>query len=779
MMLEKVINTEMEKRYERAQILYQGLYTKNIARNDILFPHWINGTNCFWYVRDLEEGKEYRLVNSDSRTNEVAFDHIMLAKALSKSTNENIESHSLPIKKVEIKLVPLEITFSAFGKRWVYKDGANICDQIEDAEVVPGSSLSPDGKQIVFMKDYNIWVRNIDNGEERPLTKDGEEFFTYGEAPDGWGGQYGSTNIQGCWSPDGKLFFTLQTDLRSVKTVPLVEYVPKDGSIRPKIRNMKRAFPGDENVPESRLLVIDVESAKIQEVNYRRIQQCKNGYGYFDYGFGWWAKDSRRAYFVDLERGEQVVRVVVLDVYTGDTRILFEEKSDTQITLFPDTPVLASIIPLPETDELIWMSERSGWAHLYLYDLETGTEKHSITQGAWRMGDLLHFDIERRELYVQTSGRIPDQDPYYRDFCRINIDTGKIFTLMTGNYDYDVISMRGRTLPVAHAIGIDDGTASGISPNSNFFITTRCRVDQAATTVLLDRNGEEILELETADVSALPEGWQWPESVKLLAADGKTDIYGVVFRPSNFSPDQSYPVISIAYNSPETFWAVKGSFASSYLLGYAFYDSAALAELGCIVVQIDGRGTPGRGKAFRDESYGSYIKASLLEDHVAGIKQLADRYPYMDIERVGISAHQGGGAGGITGLLEYPEFFKVGVCGLMHDSRFMPAFIGDKYDGVDGLSEGNHYPEELVENLQGKLLLMHGMLDHSCPVSSTFRIIEALQKANKDFDMIVLPNVPHDVVDYQIRRAWDYFVEHLFGEEPPKEFKFTRVVNLR
>ena len=267
--------------------------------------------------------------------------------------------------------------------------------------------------------------------------------------------------------------------------------------------------------------------------------------------------------------------------------------------------------------------------------------------------------------------------------------------------------------------------------------------------------------------------WKFPEPVTLLAADGKTDLYGLLFRPSTFSPDKSYPIVSYGFNTPELPRVPKGSFSNGSACGRYYLEAAALAELGFIVVQIDARGTPYRSKAFQDESYGWAESAGNLDDHVSGIQQLAEQYPFMDLKRVGICS-LGGGVGAVQGLLQYPEFFKVGVAGMLHDSRLMAAPMwSDKYEGVQGPDFNYKYPEAYVENLKGKLLLIHGMLDFCTLPANVFRLVDALQKSNKDFDMLLLPSLGHGHSSYPVRRAWDYLVSHLQGITPPKEFNLT------
>ncbi|MCT2533454.1 S9 family peptidase [SAR92 clade bacterium H231] len=777
------------ERYQRAQLLLQGIWTDNIAFNETVYPIWIRSSSCFWYLRTTKTeeggsvrfGKEYRLVDAKAATNILAFDHEALAEALAGSSLEVIDCSNLPINQVEIDLAPLVIKFTAFDKRWEFNALTGACKALES---IPDNwLLSPDGQNAVFNVGYNLCLRDLNTGEERVLTSDGDKDYVYGVVGTAWGGVYDySAQPQALWSPDSKWLFTVQRDTRQVKELPFVHHVPSDGSLRPQLEEVKLSMPGDEHIETLRLVAINIETGSVKAANYRQIPVTSNGFGFFTEGLGWWGPDSQIIYFVDVERDYKTARVVKFDPENGATHVLFEESSETQINLSQDNDESPSLLPLPDTNELIWFSERDGWAHLYLYDLTTGKLKHPVTWGPWLARYIVAYDAGRRELFVQTTGRgitddkadfNLDRDPYYRDVARINIDTGEITTLIAGEYDYGVVSKNNGNFHMANIMGLDTCLSRGVSPDYNFVVVTRSRADEGSVSLLLDRNGDEVLLLEIADTSGLPDGWQWPEPVKLIAADNKTDIYGLMFRPSDFSPDRSYPVVSHVMNIPESTWVAKGSFGTGICLGWSYLDAASLAELGFIVVQIDARGTACRHKAFQDHSYGNYPMAGILDDHVAGIRQLAKRYSYIDLNRVGITCHTGGGLSGVQGLVQHPDFYKVGVNGCLHDPRLESAsMVAEKYEGMGAPS----YPpiEDQVENLRGKLLLLHGLLDWSTPPAATFRVVEALQKANKDFDMLILAKMGHAVCpNYLTRRVWDYLVKHLLGLEPPENFCLT------
>ena len=359
---------------------------------------------------------------------------------------------------------------------------------------------------------------------------------------------------------------------------------------------------------------------------------------------------------------------------------------------------------------------------------------------------------------------VAERDPYYRDLCRIHIDSGELTPLVSSDHDYFVAS--GRSLDMPNSFDLE--TSAGVSPSGDFVVMTRYRADEVPVSLLVGRQGKPLFDIETADISNLPAGWQWPEPVMLQAADGKTDIYGLVYRPSDFSPQRSYPVLVYGYHAELNPAVPKGAFHSGGWAGASYFHAIALAELGFVVIHIAGRGTPLRDKAFMDNSYG-HTRIANLEDEITGIRQLAVRYPYLDLDRVGI-INPTSGPGAVWALLKHPEFFKVGVTGEHYDWRVGSSLIGDKYDGPLEADAIHQYPEHLVDNLTGKLLLMSGMLNPGNAVAGTFRLVHALQRANKDFDMIVLPQGHHCTNDYQVRRAWDYLVKHLLGMEPPKEF---------
>lgn len=784
--------------YHRAQTLMQGFWSRNIVANSTVFPRWIEGSDCFWYPKDIDNktlnpgqplsawDKEYRLVNARQATNKRAFDHDILASALSEAAGQVVNSAQLPIKQLRLQLDTddqLEtLYFDAFDKAWRFDTKTQRVKALEKQPPLTHKLCSPDGKYQLFICDNNLHLSETSSGEERALTRDGTEDYCY--AVKGLG-QPGA-GIQARWSNDARYVFTLVRDNRQVKTLPMVEHVPADNTVRPVLHNIKMALQGDDHIPEYRLMIIDISSGRIQPAHYPPIAMTRNCYskGFFDINLGWWASNNKHAYFVEVARDYKTVRVVALTATTGATRVLFEETSPTQINLMLNADGNPHFVPLPESNELIWLSERSGWAHLYLYDLATGQLKQTLTSGDWLVKELVSFDHKRRELFLQTMGRNQGENPYYADLVRVNLDTAALTTVIASNDHYYAVSdlCEDFTAFQAGLYNPDIGASRSVSHSGQFAVVTRSRADTVPVSVLLDRDGQLLAEVEVGEISTLQavvsDQWVWPEPVTVKAADGDTDIYGLIFRPSSFDEKKRYPVIDYAFTCADIPLTPRGSFSNNESFGRAYFEPAALAELGFMVVIIDGRGTPFRRKAFLDECYGWAESASNLADHVVGIQQLAKRYPCMDINRVGISSHIGGFAA-VQGLLHYPEFYKVGVGANFYDSRLFPAAMwGDKFEGEGPQVDQHQYLESLADQLEGKLLMIQGMKDVITPPANTFRVIAALQKANKDVDLIALPSMGHGVNSYVIRRSWDYFVQHLLNVAPPEQFPLTTMRDL-
>lgn len=737
-------------RYERARELeYHG--TDWFVKNARIQSTWIGETDTFWYQRSVKEGKEFRLVDADVARNKPAFDHKRLAKTLGKAADKPVDAANLPIADLVFDLKNNGFGFNAFGERW-YFDGRKAVRTGKTEGPHPADWLiSPDGRKAAFVREHNLWVRDLTSGNEWALTHDGEAHYAYATLPESrnLGKEETMKHIrqvpEALWSPDSARLFTVQTDERQVRSLPSVLYVPQDGTVAPRVIETRYALPGDKHIAQYRMLVIDVASGRELAAKYPPIEDSFVWLGPFSGNRAWWSGDGSKAWFVDMSRGRKTARVVSFDTRTGVSQTLFEESSNTYVDIGLAFERPASIVPLADSNELLWFSERSGWAHLYLYDLKTGQLKNAVTAGDWIIQEVLRFDPERREVFVLASGRVNNRNPYYRELLRVQVDSGATTVLASSNHDYHNVS---------------------ISPDNRFVVINRSRVDDVSLTELRDHTGRVILDVEKADVSNLPEGWQWPEPVKLVAADGKTDIYGTVYRPATFDPTKKYPVLDITSGSDSPFY---GGVSTGF--DYLSMSYAALTELGFIVTSIAGRGSANRSKAFHDYGYGDPLEGGGMVDHVVGLKQLGERYPYMDLERVGITGFDSPSNGAITGLLMYPDFYKVGVTYSAWDPRLSKQ--GEVYHGIiDEAARNRPLWEEVAPNLRGRLLLIAGMRDTFFHPAMTFQLVDTLIKANRDFDLLLQPNGGHGWrVRNALRRTWDYLVRHLQGVEPPADFK--------
>lgn len=612
----------------------------------------------------------------------------------------------------------------------------------------PPEVVSPDGKRAVFIKDWNLWMRDVASGKETPLTKDGVKDFGYATDNAGWAQSDRPIVV---WSPDSKKIATFQQDQRKVGEMYLVSTTAG----HPELRTYKYPLPGDEIVTMIHRVVIDVEIPKVVRIrvepDQHRSTLCDN---LACRGGNWddvqWNPNSNDVMFASSSRDHKSVSVKVAHASSGEVHKVLDE---TVPTFFESGNGRVNWRYLPATNEMIWFSEQDNWGQLYLHDADTGKLKHKITSGEGNVTQLLRVDEKNRVLYFQAVGKQKDIDPYFTQFYRIGMD-GKNLALLTPE-------------PANHEI-----TLSG---DGEYFVDSFSTPTTPPVAVVRDKNGKTVMTLETADISKLTAtGWKPPIPITVKARDGKTDLYGLMYQPTNLDPAKKYPIINHIYPGPQTGSVGGRSFSA------ARGDNQALAELGFIVVEIDGMGTPWRSKKFHEAYYGD-MADNTLPDQVTGMKQLAAKYPYIDLDRAGIWGHSGGGYATGAAMFHYPDFFKVGISESgNHDNRVYEDDWAEKWTGLlvkkaDGTSNyDSQANQNFAKNLKGKLLLAHGTMDNNVPPNSTLLVVEALIKANKDFDLLMLPNQAHGfgtMGNYMMRRRWDYFVKHLMGAEPPKEYE--------
>jgi dipeptidyl-peptidase-4 len=809
--------------YERAMNL--GKTTSNKVFKDKVTAHWMKDNKRFWYRNDLPDNKrEFIFVDAEKDIRRHAFDHERLAKSLSEVTSQKVDAEKLAIDRLIFDEAGSSLTFSYNNSWWIcdlssYKieatsrdesatssleslrrwrpsrqNGAETtinfinrtdkdvdiywidtdgqrkhyatvaagdqyrqhtfaghvwlvtdkegkplltfmaeeqaADAVIDEETIKeatnrrqqtgprrprSQAQSPDGKWSASIKDYNLYVRNLETDQETALTEDGTEEDAYSD--------------RFYWSPDSAKLVVLRRLKGDDRKVYIIESSPKD-QLQPKLDNYSYLKPGDK-IPIDKPHLFHITDKQHIEIpdelfpNPWEISEIR------------WSSDSSRFTFLYNQRGHQVLRIISVDAATGRPCAIIDEQSKT----FIDYAGKQYSHYIDDTNEIIWMSEQDGWNHLYLYDAETGKVKNQITKGSWVVREVDRVDDEKRQIWFQAGGILPEQDPYYVHFCRVNFDGSGLVVLTSGNGTHDIT----------------------FSPDRRFFLDSWSRVDQPPVTELRSaEDGKPILELERADWSMLlATGWRPPERFVAKGRDGKTDIYGIIIRPSNFDPGNEYPVIEKIYAGPQGAFVPKAFGLQTR--------ERQITELGFIIVQIDGMGTSYRSKAFHNVCWKNLGDAGF-PDRIPWIKAAAAKYPYMDLTRVGIYGGSAGGQSALRALLAYGDFYKVAVadCGC-HDNRMDKIWWNELWMGWP---IGPEYAEQSnvtqAHNLKGKLFLTVGELDRNVDPSSTMQVVNALIKADKDFDMLIVPGGGHGIGEspYASRRRMDFFVRNLLGVEP-------------
>ncbi len=701
----------------------------------------------FWYRSSRVSGTEFVVINPRAKSRAPLFDHAKVAAALSTAASGSYTATALPFQTLELSDDGSAITFAVTGRRYRCDTAGVACTVVASTTPAPAagrglSVTSPDGKRAAYIKDWNLWVRDLSTNAETQLTTDGAKNFGYATDNAGW---LTSDRAILLWSPDSKKIATQQQDERNVGDMFLVS----TNVGHPTLRAWKYPLPGDSVVAMIHRVVIDVEARTTVRLkmppDFHRAT-LGDDISMSDYA---WSPDGMRLALASTSRDHKQTIVRVADTNTGDVRTVFEEVVPTHFESETGWRVLWA------SNEVVWYSQRDNWGQLYLYDLTTGQLKNKITTGEGPVTSIARIDEKSRMLWFGALGRERSQDPYLRHFYRTTFDGRNVTSLTPDDGDHTM----------------------QLSPDGRWIVDTWSRADQAPQTVLRDDAGRMVLGLEAADISKLlAAGWKPPMLFHVKAADSTTDIYGQLFRPTNFDSTKKYPIINQAYPGPQT-----GS-VGSRAFSAAHGDRQALAELGFVVVSIDGRGTPGRSKSFHDAYYGAMGRDNTLPDQVAGMQALAKLYPWIDIDRAAMWGHSGGGFITADAMFRYPDFFKVGIAESgNHDQRNYEDDWGERYQGllVRGPSgtpdnydiEAN---QDLAKNLKGHLLLAHGMMDNNVPPSNTLLVVDALIRANKDFDLLLLPNQAHGFgsqSSYMMRRRWDYFVRWLLDADPPREYQ--------
>jgi len=753
--------------------------------------HWLKNSDRFWYMFETSAGKKWYLVDPLARSKKLLFDNAKIAAEVTLIVKDPFDAQHLPIENLKFTKDEKSIQFDlkstidqvkkdrkdkkaadSLEKKTFYfqynLQTGKLAELINYEKIKPKptwASIAPDSSAIVFARNYNLFwmdktnykkaLKNEDDSTivEHQLTKDGVEYYAYG---DSFGNE---TNVereknqkkrkptQVLWSPDGKHFAMIRSDSRKVKDMWVINSVAEP---RPTLETYKYQLPGEKEAPVREMLLFDFEAKIYKKLNTALFKDQelsiwpapvlqKNRDDEFRPNL--WLGNANKFYFYRTGRDLKKIDVCSVDIQTGKVSLLVQERLNTYVEI--NRPGLVN-----DGKELIEWSERDGWAHFYLYD-DAGKLKNQITSGSFHCEDIVNIDAKNRILYFTASGKETNENPYYTHLYSIHFDGSNLHLLDPGNFDH----------------------TSSLNDESKFFVDNFSRVNTTPKSVLYDFMGHKLMDMETADLSNLmAAGYKFPEPVKLKADDGITDLYGVLYKPYNFDAQKKYPLIEYVYPGPQT-EAVNTTFSRS------MDANERLAQFGFIVVTVGNRGgNPGRSKWYHNYGYGN-LRDYGLADKKAAAEQLADRYPYIDINKVGITGHSGGGFMSTAAMLVYPDFFKVAVSESgNHDNSIYNRWWSEKHNGLKETitAKGDtsfQYSidknQDLAKNLKGHLLLSTGDIDNNVSPSNTIRLINALIKANKRFDYVLLPGQRHaygDMTEYFFWQKGDYFCKYLLGD---------------
>lgn len=717
--------------YERAAGLREKF--QSLALDIVDRSGWIERTPRFWYRMSVQGGYEFYVVDAEALSKKIAFDHERLAASIAKLLKDEIDPKRLPFRSIQFVNKEKAIRFDIGEWKYECDLTSYVCKKVGEArrrrrnpftmwERGPApeaasseTKTSPDGKWEAYIKNYNIYIRSKETNDEFALSHDGSE-----------GDYYTFSSIR--WSPDSKKLAAFRLKRGFHRIIHYVESAPDD-QLQPKHHQMEYAKPGD---------ALDIDMPVLFHISTKKQIDIDNTLfqNPYDMTNPVWRKDSRAFTFEYNQRGHQVYRVIEVSV-DGIPRAVISEEAET----FFCYSYKKYRYDLEDGKEMIWMSERDGWNHLYLYDGTTGEVKNQITKGEWVVRGVDKVDKEKRQIYFRASGMYPGEDPYLIYGYRINLDGTGLETLTEGEGHHTLV----------------------YSPDMKYFIDTCSRVDKPPATVLRRTSDAEIImQVEKTEIRELLEaGWTAPEVFVAKGRDGQTDVWGIINRPINFNPDKKYPIIEYIYAGPHGSHVPK-TFSP-------FNRMQSLAEMGFIVVQMDGMGTNHRSKAFHDVCWKNLGDAGF-PDRILWHKAAAATYPYYDISRVGIYGNSAGGQNALGGLLFFPEFYKAAVssCGC-HDNRMDKIWWNEQWMGWPLGSE--YAASSNVDNaqrLKGKLLLILGEIDTNVDPASTLQVVDALIKADKTFDLLVIPGGGHGMGGaYGQRKLIDFFVQNLKGLQPP------------
>ena len=771
-------------------------------------PHWLKQSNKFWYTYETSEGKQWNIVDPVKNEKKSMFNRDKLAAELTRIIKDPFDGQHLPVdsikfikdenwirfevkssieinKEVEVKknkeedikkdTKPEKVKKIFYFEYNLLTEELNELVGFKKPKRKPNwANISPDEKTIVFGRNYNLFYMDKANYEkalkneddstiiEHAISKDGEQNFSWhSESAYGGGGE---TNVDveknknkrkavyAMWSEDSKHIAITKVDNRKVKELWVINSIADP---RPTLETYKYWMPGEKEAPIDHLMIVDMTAYTYKEINVSlfkdqdvAVWNKTNNVNTRDdeHKPSIWLGTNDKLYLSRTSRDLKKIDQCVVDINTGAVKTLLEESLNTYVEI--QKPGI-----LKNSEEFIEWSERDGWAHLYLYDKE-GKLKNQITQGPWHIEDIVSIDEEKRIVYFSANGKENvngslKEDPYYLHLYKVNLDGTGLQLLNPGNFD--------------HSFSMND--------KKNYFVNTSSRINSTPTSALYSTDGKKLMDLETADLNSLfAAGYKYPETFKVKADDGITDIFGVMYKPYDFDSTKKYPIIEYVYPGPQT-----ESVNKSFSKGMDRIDR--LAQLGFVVVTLGNRGGhPARSKWYHNYGYGN-LRDYGLADKKATIEQLADKYSFIDRDKVGIHGHSGGGFMSTAAMLVYPDIFKVTVSNAgNHDNSVYNRWWSEKHNGVkENISDKGDTTfsymidknPDIAKNLKGKLLLIHGEIDNNVHPSNTIRVVNALIKANKRFDMLILPTQRHgfgDMSEYWFWKTADYFSRNLLGD---------------
>lgn len=742
--------------YQRAEQFLTWNALRHVT-GDHVAPTFYRDSTRFWYRVMTPRGAEFVTANPATGQRSVLFDNVRLAAALAVAADTAITPGSLPFQRFDFE------DDGRDERRVRVRVGARAYSCVLASYTCTAADTLPDRRRFVrspdeqwdaFVSSHNLWVRRVGGADSVQLTTDGVAGHAYGT------GSPSPTQLrqklpdipQVTWSPDSRRLVVSRIDERGVGRFPIYSST----TTRPTYYEYPYALPGDSAVQLLDLYVVDVGAR-----TSRRVDVAPQPLMSF-YGFGaklvQWAPASDRIWFTHVDRGPKRVRLHVADADGSNARIVIADSSRTYVTGSVDIVSGATNWRPLRNGDVIWFSERDGWAHLYHVGGD-GTIRHQITRGDWVVTALLGVDEASRRVFFTARGREAGRHPEYDFLYSAALDGSALTVLTPEDADHHVT----------------------LVPSGRYFVDSWSRLDAPPVTVVRGADGRVVRELERADITELRAiGWRPGEVFRAKARDGVTEITGVMWKPSHFDSTKSYPVIDHIYPGPLITPVPKEFFPTRTPFSYsAMGQVQALAELGFIVLEIDALGNTGRSKGLYSTWYGD-MGDNGIPDHVAAIKQLGARHPWMDLTRVGIYGHSGGGFSSTDALLRYPDLFSVAVSTAgNHDNRtyyhgwgerFQGLFVRDTLRGTDNYAPAANRTH--AANLKGRLFLIHGDMDDNVHPAHTLALVDALVKANKRFDLLILPDADHNLTQhpYVIRRTWDFFVEHLRGDTPPEDF---------